>query len=237
VIDTDEKSKALLEALEVANKARKLYKADVTGKSLLTAVSFVTGILLSIFGAIYVVDQKDGNFTVDVAEVNPYVSISLSKTSDFADPSTHISFNPQAKLNNISVNDIPADVNEYEGDHSGDDYLAYSFFIKSVGTKTAEITAEIDITEVVKEADEAMRVMLYDDGIQGLYAKRAEDGNEEPGTIAFVDSTKVYSATYDLAPNEMKKYTIVIWLEGDDPECVNKIMGGFVQLKMNFSAK
>ena len=30
------------------------------------------------------------------------------------------------------------------------------------------------------------------------------------------------------------KYTVVIWLEGWDPECVDDIMGGEVKLSMNF---
>ncbi len=29
---------------------------------------------------------------------------------------------------------------------------------------------------------------------------------------------------------EMDKYTVVIWLEGEDPECVNDILGGTIEL-------
>ena len=30
----------------------------------------------------------------------------------------------------------------------------------------------------------------------------------------------------DMQPGEIHKYTVVIWLEGDDPQCVNDLMGG-----------
>ena len=32
------------------------------------------------------------------------------------------------------------------------------------------------------------------------------------------------------------KYTIVIWMEGDDPECVDRIIGGSVELSMNIDS-
>ena len=32
--------------------------------------------------------------------------------------------------------------------------------------------------------------------------------------------------------DESDRYTVVVWLEGEDPECVNDIMGGEVKLKM-----
>ena len=32
------------------------------------------------------------------------------------------------------------------------------------------------------------------------------------------------------------KYTIVIWMEGDDPECVDSIIGGSVQFSMRIDA-
>ncbi len=38
-----------------------------------------------------------------------------------------------------------------------------------------------------------------------------------------------------LNDQEYHKYTVVIWLEGDDPECVNDIIGGHLGLQMNFA--
>ena len=32
------------------------------------------------------------------------------------------------------------------------------------------------------------------------------------------------------------KYTVVIWLDGDDPECVDDIVGGAVEFAMDFAA-
>lgn len=39
----------------------------------------------------------------------------------------------------------------------------------------------------------------------------------------------------EIENNEIDKYTVVIWYEGEDPQCVDDILGGQVELYMNFS--
>ena len=39
----------------------------------------------------------------------------------------------------------------------------------------------------------------------------------------------------EIEPGEVDKYTAVIWMEGEDPECVNDIIGGYVELAMKFT--
>lgn len=38
----------------------------------------------------------------------------------------------------------------------------------------------------------------------------------------------------DVAPQEIHKYTVVLWVEGDDPQCTDDLIGGHVGLSMNF---
>lgn len=38
----------------------------------------------------------------------------------------------------------------------------------------------------------------------------------------------------DIEPDQVDKFTVVIWLEGEDPECVNDILGGYVEFGMKF---
>ena len=35
-----------------------------------------------------------------------------------------------------------------------------------------------------------------------------------------------------MLPNDVDKYTIVVYLEGEDPECVDAIIGGEIKLNM-----
>ena len=53
--------------------------------------------------------------------------------------------------------------------------------------------------------------------------------------ISFEDDTTVASGRKTaVKPTEVHKYTIVIWLEGDDPDCTNDLIGGHLGLEMNF---
>lgn len=38
----------------------------------------------------------------------------------------------------------------------------------------------------------------------------------------------------EMQPDEVDKYTVVIWLEGDDPDCKDDILGGHVEMSMKF---
>ena len=36
----------------------------------------------------------------------------------------------------------------------------------------------------------------------------------------------------DVQPGEVHKYTIVVWLEGDDPDCTNDLIGKHIGFEM-----
>lgn len=54
-------------------------------------------------------------------------------------------------------------------------------------------------------------------------------------TKPFASSKVVATAQRDeLQPQEIDKFTVVIWLEGEDPECINDILGGSIEMMMKF---
>lgn len=49
----------------------------------------------------------------------------------------------------------------------------------------------------------------------------------------FLDDTVVAAGThFDVQPAEVHKYTIVLWLEGDDPDCTSELIGESLGLEM-----
>lgn len=53
---------------------------------------------------------------------------------------------------------------------------------------------------------------------------------------SFLDDTTVAEGYQTkVVPHETHKYTIVIWLEGDDPDCTNDLIGGHVGMEMQFT--
>lgn len=55
-------------------------------------------------------------------------------------------------------------------------------------------------------------------------------------TTPFVDEYTVAAGTQtDVEPMEVHKYTIVVWLEGDDPDCTDDRIGGHLGLNMQYA--
>lgn len=52
--------------------------------------------------------------------------------------------------------------------------------------------------------------------------------------IPFVTANRVAEGRVeDVDPMEVHKYTVVIWLEGDDPDCTDELIGGHVGMEIN----
>ena len=60
--------------------------------------------------------------------------------------------------------------------------------------------------------------------------------DEEIVIQPFVDDKTVFLTDYEgLEPGQTDKYTIVMWIEGEDPECLDEIRDGYVKLMWFFS--
>ena len=63
-----------------------------------------------------------------------------------------------------------------------------------------------------------------------------ETTNEEIPIQEFVDSEVVFDTPIEgLAPGETDRFTIVMWIEGEDPECLDVIRDGYVKLMWFFN--
>ena len=146
-------------------------------------------------------------------------------------------------MDNISVKWLPEDIDsdKYEGSHNGDNYIAYTFYLGNTGLQKVNYWYEVVIDDVIKNVDEAVRIMIYRNGEKTIYAEINPDTKEaEPGTKPFYDNEissqehiVVLEEVKDFKPLDIDRFTIVVWLEGDDPECVNAIIGGEIKMHMN----
>lgn len=138
----------------------------------------------------------------------------------------------------ISGDWLPKDIdNEGDGSHNGRNYIAYTFYAENRGQDTINYWAAIKIDDVVRNVDEAIRVMVFKNGNKTIYAKNSrETGQPEPDCISFYDEDTVM---LELAENfkvgDIDKYTVVIWVEGDDPECKDDLIGGEIKMHMTLT--
>lgn len=138
-------------------------------------------------------------------------------------------------MDNISIKWLPNNLGEQSGgSNNGENYIAYTFFIENTGEQPVDYWYELDILNVIKNVADAVRFMIIFNGTETVYAKINEQTKkEEDGTKAFYsDEIAVLEQRKAINPNVMDKYTIVMWIEGDDPDCLDNIIGGELKVKV-----
>ena len=197
-------------------------------------------LLLLLLIIIYIVLKllfNDGSFIVSL-ESNEmlYSGLAMYETLNDPTPKRRLKADDVQFLDNISIKWLPSDITEYEGSHNGKNYIAYSFYMENKGETVLNYWYSIVMDDVILNADEAIRVMIYVNDDRTVYAKgNSIDGEAEPGTTKFrddEDGTIILEQRKDMQKGDLDKITVVVWIEGDDPECVNAIIGGHARLHM-----
>ena len=141
-------------------------------------------------------------------------------------------------MDNISVKWLPENLqNEAEGSHNGDNYLAYTFYLENKGSDTINYWYSIMIDEVIKNVDRAIRIMVYRNDEQKIYAQaNRTTGEPEEGTEKFKSETEIaLENRQGMKPGEIDKFTVIVYLEGDDPECDDSLIGGEMKMNMDIT--
>ncbi|MBE6596370.1 MAG: hypothetical protein E7641_01755 [Ruminococcaceae bacterium] len=178
---------------------------------------------------------KYGSFTVSVNKLDSVkYALTLSETPDFSEPLSSLASKAGANITNIDGTTLPSDLDMINGEHNGRDYVAYTFYCKNVGSETVTYEYELYIRNMTQEIEDAVRIRLYVDGVPEDFAKTRKDGGgAEPNTTEFYTEKIITKRQIsDFSPDEVTKYTVVIWLEGNDPECLDNIIGGVFKIDM-----
>ncbi len=222
-------------AKEVVVKAKKVYgrkKKFSNIKIILSILLLVLVLIFIILGVIY----KGGKFTITLDKrLSRESGIVIYEDLLVKESKMKLSARDLEFMDNISIDWIPKNIdNESAGSHNGENYIAYTFYIENKGKDIINYWYSIVIDDVIKNVDEAARVMVYLNGDKKVYAKKNAYTNEpEKDTIPFYSKKQaVLEERKDFKPNDVDKYTIVIWLEGDDPDCIDNILGGEIKMHM-----
>lgn len=141
-------------------------------------------------------------------------------------------------LDNITEAWIPSDIHEQaEGVHNGQNYIAYTFYLENKGVDEINYWYTTIIDDVIKDVDEAVRVKIYLNGESTVYAKKnKETGEAEENTVEFFSDRYVETEQRKgMKPGEKDKITLVIWIEGNDPECLDNLIGGEIKMHMEIT--
>ena len=144
-------------------------------------------------------------------------------------------------MDNICVKWLPDNLSEGEGSHNGDNYLAYSFYLENQGVDPINYWYTIISDDVIKNVDRAIRIMVIRNDEQIIYAKanettgEAEIFGDEITTPFYSNTNLILQQRQNMQPGEIDKFTIVIFLEGDDPDCTDELIGGEMKMHMDIT--
>lgn len=223
---------------KIDEKAKKEKRKRIRRKILKTILIVVILFLINIY-IILSIFYKGENFTVTLdSEYGRESGLVLYETQAEKYTRTFLRSKDIEFFTDISINWLPEDIdNEGDGSHNGRNYIAYTFYAENMGQDTINYWATIKIDDVVRNVDEAIRVMVFKNGNKVIYAKNSRtSGEPEPDTIAFKnDDTVMLELSENFKVGDIDKYTVVIWVEGDDPECKDDLIGGEIKMHMTFT--
>lgn len=142
------------------------------------------------------------------------------------------------ELSTTSLAWLPENLHtEADGAHNGNNYIAYTFYAENLGQEAINYKSEIIIDDVIRNVDEALRVIVFKNDEKVVYAKTSsETGKPEEGTKAFIDEKTIMSErTENFEIGAVDKYTVVIFIEGNDAECTDALIGGEIGVYMKIT--
>lgn len=223
---------------EFATTSKKIYKRDFRIKLIRLALLILLIFLILLYFILEII-YKAGNFTVILdRNLSWDKGIVIYEKLNEKVVSRELEADSMENMDNISIDWLPENLDgEAEGSHNGDNYIAYTFYIENEGKEAVNYWYSIPIDDVILNVDEAIRVMVYLNGEQTVYAK-LNGTTEEPeeGTKAFYsEDTVMLESRQDFSPGDIDRFTIVIFIEGDDPDCTNALLGGEMKMHMDIT--
>lgn len=203
----------------------------------------ITGMLSIAFGVITFYGQNAGNFVMSVDTAARLRGITMSIDPSFETASSRLLSDPINSARDVTYAWIKREEitqtngNYVDIDH---DYVAYTFYVKNEGYETVDLSYYIRMTGVYGGLDEGIRILIIDEGVETLYMKADKEEKDYsrymPEAELFLTSATIMrKVVFNFKPGDIRKYSVVVWLEGHDPDTKDEILGGMIKMTMNFT--
>ncbi len=239
--------KSSAEAVRRSRYYRKVIPPIICAITLLLVILYLLSLALDGYGS----------FTISVKDYgNRKYALTLCENDNFKKISSRLNATPAKNIDNIAASILPSDLNDVNGSHNGENYIAYTFYVKNTGEEVCSYKYTLMISRATLGIDAAARVRLYFNAdyykaVADAYtyksdyvdfAKPKTGGNGEPEIdpvnrkmTNFLSGDVITEAVVnDFQPGDISKITVVIWLEGNDPDCTDDVLGGQFKTDMVF---
>ena len=198
----------------------------------------VLALAFGVLFALSFMQENMGNFTINLNRLELFRrGVAIADNGDFNNATARLAAEALDNGTNIAAEDLPDNLDDIDGSHNGKNYVAYTFYIRNAGKTDLGYSAKLKAVSASKGVEKAARVRVYRNGEPTTYAAAAANGSPEPNTEPFASKDVVTTISHaNFRVGDVDKYTVVIWLDGDDPECVDKIIGGAVEFGFDFDS-
>lgn len=206
----------------------------------------ITGATLVIVSLLTFYGQNVGNFIMSLDEDLKERQIFMSETEDFLVPTASLQAGAVKGARDItySMMHIEEAVNN-DGNYKDPyfKYVAYTFYVKNMGDETTSLEYKTQITVNKNDLDKAIRVMIIsqidgkrEDSIYMLPDTEEAVYVDMPECKYFINERLIMSERVDyFFPGQVLKFTVFLWLEGQDPDTTTDVLGGQIKLQMKFT--
>ena len=204
----------------------------------LQKVLICVALFMAVLFGISFMQENMGNFTINLNRLELFRrGVAIADNSQFEGATARLTAEAVSDGTNIATDDLPNNLDEIDGSHNGKNYVAYTFYIRNAGKEDLSYNAKLKIASASKGVEKAARVRVYRNGEPTTYAAPAANGGNEAGCENFEsDEVVCHLANGTFKVGYVDKYTVVIWFDGDDPECIDNIIGGAVEFAMDFDS-
>ena len=216
-------------------------------------VSTLLLIFICLFGVIALLTyygQHVGSFTISMSDKASKHSIYLSTDPSFASYQPRLMCDSLENAKNVPYMAIKKDyVKKTNGTYLSNDksYIGYTFYLMNMSEESISLKADLEIAQATKGVEDAAWIWFFqgEDDLNGtIYQKEDNISDKEyqerygqyeyPSTTAFKSDDVVFSRVINnVEQNEVIKFTLILWLEGQDPDCNDQIVGGSINFNLN----
>lgn len=228
-----------MRARKIELSSEKIKREKKLKKWFLIALIIILALLLILYFVIGIIYNR-GNFSITLDQ-NLYFEkgLIIYDAPTYKVYRTELYAPSPETFDNVSYAWLPDDLDDLGGgSHNGHNYLAYTFYVENTGETESDYWSEVIIEDTIRNVDDAVRIRVYRNGEAQTYAKASRSGAPEPRTIAFLEpGIAARNHVERFAPGSIDRYTLVLWIEGSDPECTDNILGGEFKVTMDFKSE
>lgn len=197
--------------------------------------------------------QNAGGFSIKLAEDADEMGLQLSTDPNFNTYSARLIADSVSDAQPIAYTQLIQDnvVSEVKS-HSGTyipqtnrkGFVGYTFYVKNTGSEDVYLTSTMSIVSSKNDVDKAMWVWACfgDDDDGQVYQAMDEQQSSSfsypsdyPSRTYFSGNNVFTKTEMRLSVNRTMKISIIVWLEGNDPDCTDSIKGGTCRYAMKLS--